>query len=289
MRIAYLCCDETLPGRAEPRGHAFEHDLSVGLLRTAMVADGGTVDEISWRDADADFAAFDAALIGTTWDYWDHHADFLSALDRIASATRLFNPPETVRWNSHKRYLDACERAGVPTIPTLWLDAVTPEAIARAFETWDTELLVAKRQVGAGARDQHRLRRGDAVPAMTHPMMVQPYVPAIASEGEFSFLFIDGTLSHALVKRPQAGDYRVQRRYGGREMAITPSAADMAAAEAALAVAGPMPLYARVDMVRGDDGGLLLMELELIEPYFYPVQGPRVFEYLAAALRRQVG
>jgi hypothetical protein len=48
------------------------------------------------------------------------------------------------------------------------------------------------------------------------------------------------------------------------------------------------PLYARVDMVRGDDGRLVLMELEVIEPYLYPVEGPRLGEMIAEAVRKRL-
>ncbi len=47
---------------------------------------------------------------------------------------------------------------------------------------------------------------------------------------------------------------------------------------------GDTPLYTRIDMVRADDGKLLLMEAEAIEPYLYPEQGPELGERLADAL-----
>ena len=119
---------------------------------------------------------------------------------------------------------------------------------------------------------------------MPHPMMVQPFLPAIAEEGEISFVMVDGELSHALVKRPAKGDYRIQSAYGGFEIPIEPSAEDLAAAKAVLAALDETPLYARVDMLRADDGGLLLMELELIEPYLYPLQGEGLGARLAEAL-----
>jgi hypothetical protein len=41
-------------------------------------------------------------------------------------------------------------------------------------------------------------------------------------------------------------------------------------------------------MLRGSDGGLLLMELEVIEPYLYPVEGPELGERTAAGLARRI-
>jgi glutathione synthase/RimK-type ligase-like ATP-grasp enzyme len=149
--------------------------------------------------------------------------------------------------------------------------------------------LVFKRQVGAGAKDQHRVKRGEPIPAMPHAMMVQPFLPMIQTEGELSFIFIDGEFSHALIKRAQPGDYRIQSTYGGREEKITPSTEDLAAARAIIGTLDEAPLYGRVDMLRGDGGGLLLMELEVIEPYLYPVEGPELGERMAAGVARQLG
>ena len=109
-------------------------------------------------------------------------------------------------------------------------------------------------------------------------------IPMIEQEGEFSFIFIDGKLSHALIKRAAPGDYRIQSLYGGVETAIEPDASDSRDAHAIMETLDEVPLYARVDMLRGEDGRLLLMELEMIEPYLYPEQGPEFGERLAAAL-----
>ena len=124
---------------------------------------------------------------------------------------------------------------------------------------------------------------------MPHPMMAQGFLPTIQTEGEYSFIFIDGEFCHCLIKRAAAGDYRIQSLYGGKEEAVTPSADDLAAAKAIISVLDEPPLYGRVDMIRGKDGGLLLMELELIEPYLYPIEGPELGERMAAAAQRRLG
>ncbi len=50
-----------------------------------------------------------------------------------------------------------------------------------------------------------------------------------------------------------------------------------------------VPLYARVVLGRDADGGLKLMELEMVEPYLYPLQGPELGPRMAAATRRRLG
>lgn len=287
MRFIYLSSTATLPGSPTRRSDGFEHDRMMTELRTGAPEGVDWVD-LAWDDETADWTAFDAVIIGTAWDYWDRQAAFLAKLDEIAGKTQLFNPPELVRWNIHKSYLRDLEARGARLIPTLWLDEADADAVHRAFDTLGTDDLVLKRQVGAGADGQHRLKRGAPIPSLPHPMMAQPFLAAILEEGEFSFIFIDGEFSHALVKRAAKGDYRIQSTYGGTDHIITPTSQDFAAAKSMLdaleAPDGLPPLYARVDMLRASDGGLLLMEVEAIEPFLYPLQGPGLGARLAKAL-----
>ncbi|MBA3067161.1 MAG: hypothetical protein FP825_01610 [Hyphomonas sp.] len=287
-KIAYLASRVTLPGSLVRRTDAFEHDYMMDALRGPFANRGLSLEDVSWDDAKADWASYAGVLIGTTWDYWDRLDEFLAALRRIESRTLLFNPVSLVEWNIRKTYLRDLEAKGAKLIPTVWLDEVTEASARAAFDTLGADDLVFKRQVGAGAKGQHRLKRGEPVPAMPHAMMVQPFLPMIQTEGELSFIFIDGAFCHALVKRAQPGDYRIQSTYGGREEKITPSADDLAAAQAIIAALDEPPLYGRVDMLRGADGALRLMELEVIEPYLYPVEGPELGERMAAGVARRL-
>ena len=288
MKIAYLSSRVTLPGSPARRSDAFEHDYMMDALRPAFAARGMRLQDLAWDDPEVDWSSFDAAIIGTTWDYWDRIDEFLATLERIGTRTTLFNSAALVRWNSRKTYLKEMSDKGADLIPTLWLDAVTPELAAAAFDELGSDDLVFKRQIGAGAADQHRLKRGDPIPDMPHAMMAQPFLKMIQVEGEISFIFIDGAFSHALLKRATAGDYRIQSTYGGTEQAISPSADDLAAAEAVISQFDDAPLYGRVDMLRGPDGRLLLMELELIEPYLYPLEGPDLGPKMASAVARRL-
>jgi glutathione synthase/RimK-type ligase-like ATP-grasp enzyme len=110
-------------------------------------------------------------------------------------------------------------------------------------------------------------------------VMVQPFLPEI-QEGEWSLVFLGGEYSHAVVKRPADGDFRVQHDFGGTverrepEGSLIEDARNVlrAAAKATKTAIGDI-LYARVDgIVR--DGGLLLMELEVIEPVLFFSHAP---------------
>ena len=290
MRVAYLACATTLPGSPTRREDAFEHDLQIAALRPAFAAREIELVERDWAAPLAAFEGCDGALIGTTWDYQDHHQSFLARLEALAMP--VFNPPTTVRWNADKRYLRELAGQGAPIIPTIWEDDATRDEIETALDRFGCERVVVKRQVGAGALGQLDFAR-DRLPdtdwRLGRPAMIQPFLPAIETEGELSFVFIDGALSHAVRKRPAAGDYRIQSLFGGREEPVVPDPADLCAArDVCVLLPGPTPLYARIDMVRDDEGRLLLMEAELVEPYLYPEQGPQLGKRLAAALARRL-
>lgn len=290
--IAFLACETTLPGTGERRGDAFEHDLMMGALEPAFASAGLKLEVIDWEAPLSAFEGIDLALLGTSWNYQDKSEAFIAMLEALSQqGIAVCNPPDMVRWNSRKTYLRELAQNGAATIPTLWRETVTRKGALEAMDTFETDRIVVKRQVGAGALGQELLVRS-SLPgpewSFGHPAMLQPYLPAIADEGELSFVFIDGELSHALRKRPAKGDYRIQSLYGGLEEVHSPSPEEAAAAHAIVAALPfETPLYARIDMLRsGED--LLLMEAELIEPYLYPEQGPQLGERLVQAIAKRL-
>lgn len=294
MKIAFLACPATLPGSPVRRPDAFEHDLYLEAVRAGL-GSRGAVTDIDWRAPLDDLAQFDLAILGTPWDYTEAKDAFLARLGELeAAGVMVCNPLEVVRWNADKLYLHELAERGAVTIPTLWPERATPADIVAAFDHFGTDRVVVKRRVGAGAIGQDSFTRDNPPPAdwsLNQAGMIQPFLPAIQREGELSFIFVDGTLSHCLLKRAKAGDYRIQSLYGGEELPLDPAPDDRAAAEAILALlpfAQP-PLYARIDMVRLDDGRLAVIEAELIEPYLYPEQGPNLGAMLADGMARRLG
>ncbi len=289
MKIAYLSAYSVLPENPNRRSDAFEHDLQFACLSEPMAAAGHELLVVQWDRGDVDWAQFDAALIGATWDYTDKRDAFQARLEEIeALGVPVFNPSFLVRWNSRKTYLRELEDKGIACIPTIWADCPTAHELEAAFDTLKSQRIVVKRQVGAGAGGQILINRDDPLSDYAYPAMIQPFMSSIQQEGEYSFIMIDGELSHALIKRAKTGDYRIQSAYGGYEEPIVPSADDLAAANSVLAVLDEIPLYARVDMIRGNDGHLLLMELELIEPYLYPEQSDELGVLAFRALCKRV-
>lgn len=290
--VGFLACETTLPGADRRRADAYEHDLTIAALDPALKARGMSLHVVDWEAPLAAFDGLDLVLLGTAWTYQDRVEAFLTRLDSLEKrGITVCNSAEIVRWNMTKTYLRELAERGAETIPTRWLDQVTASDARAAMERFDCDRLVVKRQIGAGAQGQELLQRGD-VPddwRFEKPAMLQPFLPAIAERGELSFVFIDGELSHALRKLPALGDYRIQSLYGGCEQAHSPNSEET---EAARAVLGALPfarsLYARVDMLEGTEGELKVMEVELIEPYLYPEQGPEMGERLARAIAARV-
>ncbi len=245
-----------------------------------------------WNDAQADWSTFDLVLIRTIWDYHRHPAAFgqwLDRLDRLGVA--MVNDSHLLRWNSDKRYLFELSRLGVATIPTR---LARGDELARVLASMPARSVVVKPTISGGAWQTLRGEVGDAAFAAAVAQLptameylVQPYLPEIASAGEWSLLYFGGEYSHAVIKRPAAGDYRVQDEHGGHNEPATPDTAIRAAAEralAALAAAGhEVPAYARVDGVVSG-GRFLLMELELIEPSLFLAAQPRAAERFAHLL-----
>ncbi len=291
-QIGFLACETTVPGTGERRVDAFEHDRMIDALAPAFEAVSLNLQVIDWEAPLRHFDGLDLVMLGTAWNYQDKALQFVEKLDALANqAITVCNPPDIVRWNISKTYLQDLEKRGARTIPTIWLDSVNRDQAENALKAFGSDKLVVKRQIGAGALGQQLLSTGHIADDWEFdvPAMLQPFLPAIAKQGELSFIFIDGELSHTLLKLPASGDYRIQSMYGGREEVHLPTReeADQAAAILA-ALPIETPLYARIDMLSQSDGHLALMEAELIEPYLYPVQGPELGERLARAIARRV-
>jgi len=234
-----------------------------------------------------DLAGYDLVLPLLVWGYHFDIARFRAAVGRWAEAgVRLHNPAPVLMWNCDKRYLDVLAANGAPTIPTLFVDRLAPADLERAADAFGTTTLVVKPQVSGAAWKTLRLRPGEPLEgAPEGPAMIQPYLSAIGEEGELSLFYFDRRFSHAVRKRPGAGDFRVQAQFGGVNEACDPPAEATAAAEAVLAAAEAPLLYARIDLIRGLDGRFALIEIELIEPDLFLAYDRRAPDRFAAVVR----
>jgi glutathione synthase/RimK-type ligase-like ATP-grasp enzyme len=285
-RVALACCAE-LP----------ELDDDDRLLLAPLAARGVQAVPRVWDDPVATWDDVDLVVLRETWDYPERHVDFLAWLDAIP--VPVANPVPLVRWNTDKRYLADLAAAGAPVVPTA-LVAPGGEAVLPA-----TGEYVVKPSVSCGSRDTARYAAGeDADAALAHirrlhdggrTALVQPYQPSVDERGETALLFFDGRRSHAVAKAPilRRGAGLVEGLFAVER--ITGRDATPAEVEAAEAVLAAVPaelgtaLYARVDLVEGDDGSPLLLELELTEPTMFLAHGDGAADRFAEAIAARLG
>jgi hypothetical protein len=114
-------------------------------------------------------------------------------------------------------------------------------------------------------------------------MMVQRFINEVLTIGEWSLLFFNNEFSHAVIKLPKVGDFRVQEDFGGSSEAAIPPPQLVEDARHILSLIDEPLLFARVDGVE-IDGRLCLMELELIEPFLFLGYDPAAPRRLAEAI-----
>jgi len=278
-----LATSALIPGIHADDAHFVESLIRVGVEPTTCV----------WNDPGVDWSRFDAVLIRTTWDYFKLYPAFKVWLDQLPIPT--INNTALLRWNSDKRYLLELETLGVEVIPTRTAKGTE---LAASLATMHGQKVVIKPTISGGAwhtllgvvGDEEFAQAITQLPA-EFEYLLQPFLPEIMADGEWSLLFFDGQYSHAILKRAASGDYRVQAMFGGSEEAVEPSAVMIASAERALAAVAtlghPDHAYVRVDGVLVD-GRFLLMELEMIEPHLFLTHRPDAAERFASNLRRRL-
>jgi len=296
-RIAFATCF--------PRQAMREDDLPAAEL---LVEAGVAVEFVAWDDPEADWTAFDRVIVRSAGDYDLRLEQFLSWADEVGPG-RLRNGPETIRWNSDRRYLAELDGGGLPVPPTLLV------APGGRIPELDGEFVI-KPVTGADVRDTGRFGNDSLAAALDlleklgeqdEVAMVQPYLPEIEVNGETAVVLFGGRVEYALRKRAFFPPGSVVPADETGVAAAMPeddpirlteaSPAELELAEKAIAwIAarlGQMPLFARVDMVLTGSGQPVLMEVELIDPCLYFGQAASLetpgAEAFAAAVIAELG
>jgi len=271
-------------------------------LRMALQAAGCEADATEWDDRTIDWASFDVVLLRSAWDYAERLAEFLEWVERTAAVTRVLNPPPVIRWNTDKHYLARLAEKGIATVPSRFVEPgqSAAQALAEVLDRHANAELVIKPAVGAGARDAQRHRRTQKTAAVAHierllaqgrSVLVQPFLERVNDEGETALMFFEGHFSHAIRKglllaasgAPTAGLFAPETI-----SSRTPGADERKLAEQVIAgLPFETLLYARIDLIRGDQGEPRLLELELTEPSLYFTYAAGSAEQFAAALLRR--
>ncbi|MSQ81850.1 MAG: hypothetical protein EXR77_02910 [Myxococcales bacterium] len=278
-------------------------DDDLPLLLSALGSAGATAVAADWDDPAVQWNTFDLAVMRCPWDYTRRLPEFLGWLDRVETATRVLNSPAVVRHNIDKHYLAELRTLGLPVVPTMFLEPLEDTGKLRPWldERWHLSDCVVKPCVGAGSQDALRFGPTDRPAACTHAQrllaagraaMVQPYLQRVDSDGETALIFLDGLYSHSIRKGPllRTNVAAGPAMFAPENIAARQPAADeLALAQAIVATYAPKRLlYARVDVLRDDEGAPCLLELELTEPSLFFALGPGSAQRLAQAILRRL-
>lgn len=255
------------------------------------------VTPVSWDDAKVNWKDFDVVILRSMWDYFERPEEFNIWVEKMENLGCLvLNPLSVVRWNGNKRYFDTFSKRGFK-LPSYhiynqnhtgslysiletngWSKAVVKPVISGgAYNTWVTDLSTAALHE---ERFHELLNTGE--------LIVQNFIEDIITEGELSLIFFDKKFSHAIKKKPKAGDFRVQTQFGGSAVPVNPSEQVLAIATTLIESIEEPLLYGRVDGVVTTEGDFLLMELELIEPVLSVFSHEKACENFYNALMKLV-
>ncbi len=268
-------------------------------LDRALRDAGAVIDIVVWDDTTVDWAAYDLVLLRSTWDYTMRLPEFLAWTQQVASCTKLRNPFEIVRWNTDKHYLRDLANAGIPIVPSFFLELNDDPETMPGFDEF-----VVKPAVGAGSRDAQRYVSAERAAAIAHArslldqdrsVLVQPYLHSVDEYGETALVFFAGHFSHAIRKGPllQRGAASTRALFAQERITSRiPQGEELALAQRAVAAISTLDgindpnagvpaealLYARVDLILDSDGGPRLLELELTEPSLFFAHAPNALD-----------
>jgi glutathione synthase/RimK-type ligase-like ATP-grasp enzyme len=289
MKIAYVCYEDVGKYSSNVEN---EDQILLDFLKDK----GLNLTREVWNDQAVDWAAYDLALIKSPWDYFDQIEEFYRWLNKLDNLKLdLLNPANIIRWNSDKHYLNEIAEAGLKVTPTLYFEKGERPDLNICFEKLQSEVLIVKPCISGGSKNTIKITRlnVEEKTSLVHgylteeAYMVQPFLKEIETDGEWSFLFFNGTFSHNLLKKAKPGDFRVQHYLGG---SIHPEPAPPHLLKSAKEYVDQFAkgcLYARVDGLE-INGEFVLMELELIEPFLFLFTNQDSYENYYIALTEMI-
>ncbi len=247
-----------------------------------------------WTDESVDWQQFDAIIIRSCWDYHLKYDAFLNWIDQMEAANiSLWNSAKLLRWNANKIYLQDLKSCGIPIVPTMWLENLNTINLREVMSDAGWPKAVLKPAVSASAHQTKVITPENAasetgrISAETQTgelWMLQQFMEEIVREGEWSLMFFGNQFSHAVLKKPLKGDFRVQQEFGGETLTKSPPRNLIQGASDVLNAVDADCLYARVDGIE-KNGSFVLMELELIEPFLFLETDSLAAKNFAAAIQ----
>ena len=288
--VAYVTCREAL-------GIDYDMDELVAATR----ARGIDCDVVPWDDDDVDWTRYALCVIRSTWNYFEDRGGFIAWVRHVNAVSHVENAVSILEWNTDKHYLGEVAAAGLPVVPT---DYIEPDD--DAWQHRLTDLLrhgdvVVKPCVSAGSNDTERHSTVDGATAQVRALlakgrsvMLQPYLADVDVHGETGLVFIDGRFSHAFGKgailateKNMTGGLYAEEDITARE--ASPEQLDLGrrAVDWITSRFGT-PLYARIDLLPTPRGPVII-ELELTEPSLYLKLGAGAAEAVVDAVLARLG
>nr|WP_299385374.1 hypothetical protein [Allomuricauda sp.] len=250
------------------------------LVQDALKATGLRVCRKSWDDPTFDWSTARYAIFRSTWDYIHRVAEFTQWLETTKTQIQFINSTQLIDWNLDKHYLLDLKQKGIHIPKTVFIEKETAISLEDAWKNAKTskgfhgETLILKPCISGGARhtykiDTKNIHEYEEVFSSLiekEAMMLQEFQKNIVDKGEVSLMIFHGTYTHAVLKRAKQGDFRVQDDFGGSIQEYDPSPEEIQFAVNTVHAAPEMPMYARVDIFRDNEGKLALAELEIFEP-----------------------
>jgi glutathione synthase/RimK-type ligase-like ATP-grasp enzyme len=246
----------------------------------------------NWDNPDFDWSRTRFVIFRSTWDYFDRFPEFSKWLEQVNGQTQMINPYSIIKWNMDKHYLLDLADHGINIPPTVFLEPGEERPLKDIFEEVRWTDAILKPCVSGAARHTYRLNAENIAVHETiyrqlisvESMMLQELQQHVISQGEMAFMMFSGKYSHAILKKPKPGDFRVQDDYGGTVHLYSASLEEAQFAERVVSTCDPIPVYARVDAIRDNNNELCVSELELIEPELWFRFYPEAAELFADAL-----
>ncbi|AEM72182.1 hypothetical protein Murru_3162 [Allomuricauda ruestringensis DSM 13258] len=269
------------------------------LVLDALQKQGLRAIRKSWDDPNFDWSTTKYALFRTTWDYFDRYSEFSKWLETASKQTQFINSKALIYWNIDKHYLQDLSNAGVTIPKTIFVEKGTKTTLAESIAnakseygfTADTYIL--KPCVSGAARHTYKIQKNEIEKheaifqelVAEEAMMFQEFQQNIVSKGEISMMVFNGEFTHAVLKIAKPGDFRVQDDFGGTVHEYNPVEEQIAFAKSVVNAAPELPIYARVDIFKDNDGNWALAELEIFEPELWFRLNPKAAKILAKAIK----
>jgi glutathione synthase/RimK-type ligase-like ATP-grasp enzyme len=238
---------------------------------------------VVWSDRSVDWSAYESIVVRSTWDYHLQVEAFRDWINRIDQCpAKVWNPPSLLRMSTDKGYLVDLARAGFATVPSIFVSPQEPSEIDDLFSDLGCSEAIVKPTVAASGFRIRRVKRENRLHASNQyrellsygNVMVQPYLSNVHEAGEWSLIYLGGEFSHAVLKHPAPDDFRVQEEHGGRTVLAEVPASVREVGNRVIDWLGKPTLYARIDGFADRSKGMLLSEVELVEPLLFLSHSP---------------